>query len=47
MKRKAFYCICVAAPITFVGAVLAFYRCPEEKEILSEVITAAGIPCRI
>ena len=34
MKRKAFYCICVAAPITFVGAVLAFYRCRRKKRYI-------------
>ena len=32
MKRKAFYCICVAIPITFVGAVLAFWKCHRKKK---------------
>lgn len=31
MKKRTFYCICVAAPITLVGAVLAFYRCRRKK----------------
>lgn len=34
MKRKAFYCICVAVPLMFVGAVLAFARCYRKKRYI-------------
>ncbi|SQB10312.1 Uncharacterised protein [Enterocloster clostridioformis] len=34
MKRKAFYCICIAAPITFVGAVLALWKCRRKRRYI-------------